>query len=324
MTLIPAFRCVDGAIIAADSQETIGALRLTRQKITPFKIGNFDLAVGGAGEHGDLLDSFVQRIRDEIETSPPSTMASLKRFIQEQLKDYIADEIRHFPKTQRSMRFVIGVHSDDPPDFEIWETKGSRLIRIDTFALVGVGQEYYFDRPVQRLYKPSLTISRAIPLAMYILELAEDTSNYVRGPFSVAVLTKHYPIVMEHSVIISDFAEMTRLYTAQLESMLLQCADIAMSSSDFEKKFKEFQETILQLRLEYFQTAMHRNAIGFFGGRWPNLPYRTTPPDTAIALNIAVSKEDMDYITEIREKMKEVNESLRRMRSALPTFTPGE
>lgn len=321
MTLIPAFRCSGGAVICADSQETVGGHRVSRQKLKPFTVDNFDVVVGGSGENGHLLDGFVQRLRDELETNPPSppTIASMKTFIRSHLLDFIKNEISMFPRTQQSMRFAIGVHSHEPQDFEIWQSKGSRLSRIDDYALIGWDEEMY-EHTAQRLYKPSLKLSQIIPLAIYLLEIAEDTSNYVKRPFSVAVITKDYPIFLEHSKAISDIEQMTRLYTAQLENMLLTCADTAMSSKEFEQKFREFQDTILQFRLEWFEAAVKRQTLGFFSGRWPDMPYQITPPDTVISVAADgkyFAREDEEFMREMRERMREANESISRLRKAL-------
>jgi hypothetical protein len=47
---------------------------------------------------------------------------------------------------------------------------------------------------------------------------------------------------MEH------FREKTTMFTGQLESMLLTCADATVRSVDFGTKFKEFSDTVLQLQ----------------------------------------------------------------------------
>ena len=62
VTLIAAFPCRDNtALICADSQETQGDYRVTRQKIRPKQCGAFDLMFGGSGR-ARVIDAFARRI----------------------------------------------------------------------------------------------------------------------------------------------------------------------------------------------------------------------------------------------------------------------
>ena len=67
MTLIAAFRCHEGVVICADSQETIGDWRAPVKKIIHKDVGEYQVAVGGAGDDGALIDVFVQRFIEEVE-----------------------------------------------------------------------------------------------------------------------------------------------------------------------------------------------------------------------------------------------------------------
>ena len=57
MTLISAWRCNEGYVLCADSQETVADYRATVQKITPLAMGNYQVIVAGSGA-ADLIESF--------------------------------------------------------------------------------------------------------------------------------------------------------------------------------------------------------------------------------------------------------------------------
>lgn len=52
MTLIAGFRCTDGAVICADSQETAGEWRVNVHKLVPFDAGNSQVGIAGTGLDG--------------------------------------------------------------------------------------------------------------------------------------------------------------------------------------------------------------------------------------------------------------------------------
>jgi 20S proteasome alpha/beta subunit len=325
MTLIAAFRCTDGAIICADSQETVGHHRVSVQKIAPFDIGKLRVAIAGSGENGDLLDAFIEELRQELEAKPVADLNQLKTDIQDYLLAFMKDEASLYPKDQRAMRFIIAARLAEelptPPainvlglgEARVWETRSSRLVPLKKYALVGWDEELY-RRAVERLFRNPLTISQAIPLAMYVFALAEDTSNYVRGPISVAVVTSNSPILIENVEAIEEFETMTETYARALEDMLLACADTAMRKEDFADKFAAFSETIFRLRRDYFKAAHIRETYGFLTGRWPGTPYRRLPRYTVrtVLVNGTVeAREDQAATEKFHERLKQMREQVK-------------
>ncbi len=72
MTLIAGFKCTDGYVLCADSQETVTRngfdYRVTRQKLAPIAVGKVPMAVAGSGD-GDLIDAFVGRFSQKYQHS---------------------------------------------------------------------------------------------------------------------------------------------------------------------------------------------------------------------------------------------------------------
>src|SRR5713101_2676389 len=84
MTLIAGLRCEDGAVICADTQETVEidgcSYRASVQKIKPREVGNFDLSIGGSGV-GDLIDAFIARAERTIRQSQATSIADLEALL---------------------------------------------------------------------------------------------------------------------------------------------------------------------------------------------------------------------------------------------------
>jgi hypothetical protein len=311
VTLIAGFQCTDGAIVVADSQETVGNYRVSCQKISPVEAANFEVVIAGSG-NGDLVDAFVQRIQDELENADVNTPREFKKFAQEQLLDFLRNEASLHPKKDRDMRLMVAGHSRTLPAlFGMWESRSSRLIPVQKYSLVGFEAPIY-RHAVDRLFIEPIPISRAIPLAMYLFSLAEDTSNYVKSPVSIVIITGNSPMFSETKETIEDFEAMAQVYMAALERMFLVCADTRTSSATFSKQFGTFTETILRLRWDYLQAAGKRQSDGFFIGRWPDTPYRTLPPESTVTIlgeGSGTVKEEHEITGTIKEIAHEIEKS---------------
>jgi hypothetical protein len=65
VTLISAWRCHEGIVLHADSQETNGSHRVTVQKLNPEPMGALMVVVTGSGD-GNLIQSFIIRLRRRL------------------------------------------------------------------------------------------------------------------------------------------------------------------------------------------------------------------------------------------------------------------
>src|SRR6266404_1434242 len=75
VTLIAAFKCLEGVVICADSQETLSVItpdgpadyRCQVTKIRPEIAGQYYVVGGGAGD-GDLIEAFTDRLLAEVQS----------------------------------------------------------------------------------------------------------------------------------------------------------------------------------------------------------------------------------------------------------------
>ncbi len=143
MTLIAAFKCSDGFVVCADSQETVGYHRVSRQKIVPKKLGNFEIAIGGSG-NGSLIDAIVHRIETKLESlADIRTLPQLKVMVRKELLDARRNDARLYPKEDRDVGFLVCARSLEAPAVEVWRTAASQLIPVQDYCLVGWAEELY-------------------------------------------------------------------------------------------------------------------------------------------------------------------------------------
>lgn len=281
MTLIAAFKCSDGYVVCADSQETVGDHRVSRQKISPKKLGNFEVAIGGSGDVGPLIDAIVHQIESKIESSVDiRILPELKTLIHNELLEARRKDAQLYPRKYREVRFVICARSSDPPAVEVWHTAASQLIPVKEYCLVGWNDELY-EHGAKRLYSAGMPITQALLLGMYLLELAENTSNYVRGPIT-AVVARDNGLWLEKADRVATLTERIKLFTAAVDRLVLACPDISISEQEFAQRLKEAQETILQLRRDYLQSVAERMVSQ--GLENYQSPYAEIPPGMVLTV----------------------------------------
>lgn len=252
MTLIAAFKCSDGYVVSADSQETVDHYRVSRQKINPTKRGNFQLAVGGSG-NGDLIDAFVHRLEVNVENSSIKTLPELEKFIHVELLDFAKNEAVLRPEKEREMKFIIGAASIDPPSVIVWRTAETQLIPVDSYDLAGWDEPLY-HHIAKRLYRPGIPVIQGIFLGLHLLELAGRTSNYVGGDTTVVVACEN-GLWLENQDKVRELTKRVQRFVSQLDNLILACPDTSISSDTFSETLRKFEETVLRLRQDYLQAA---------------------------------------------------------------------
>ncbi len=253
MTLIAALRSPDGAVIAVDSQETVRTKREqwkhSVQKVKPETIGKFDIAVAGSGD-GELIDAFMDQFKDALANFSGSTLKEFKQFMQAEILRFMREE-----KTWtagRQMRLIVASRSHEQQAFELWRSAGSKLVRIDTFHLVGLS-DYLYQQAASQMYSPTIPLSQAVLLGLRILDLGKSTSSCVDLPYSV-VTVRGSAIQMQHPKTVRTLVETITLFGAASNSLLIACGDSALPSADFNKQLHEFSEATRQMRHNYQQS----------------------------------------------------------------------
>jgi hypothetical protein len=123
-----------------------------------------------------------------------------------------------------------------------------------------------------------MPISQGVFLGLYLMWLAEQTSNYVKAPISVSVL-KDNGLYFENQNKINSIDQKVRLFTAQFEAQFLACSDTGLQGEEFGNRLKEFGRTVVQFRRDYIEEwAGHALDIGLdkIVEPWTQIPPGTT------------------------------------------------
>ena len=171
VTLIAGFNCIDGYIICSDSQETVGDMRAPAEKLSIWTEGNFEVAIAGSGNNGELIDAFEERFRDELSHNQGvSSLKTLKDLFQTEFQEFQTTEAVSHSKAERRMRFVMGARFLPTGERALWSSKATRLKAVDKYALVGfLDERYKFAIEGYLTPNPMPTIAQGIFLGLYTM-----------------------------------------------------------------------------------------------------------------------------------------------------------
>ena len=317
MTLIAAWRCANGIVIHADSQETVPVpvgtewvdYRKAVQKIRPKRMGPFNVVAGGSG-NGRLIESFI--IRLERTLSAASDAANLADFV-----TLFESELARFYELDialaedKSMTFVVGAYCTLTGEYDAWVTEHLTLRRIsdDGPELVGWDEALY-DTVADRLYTRGMSIHQAVLSGIYLLTIAESTSNYVKGPFSVAVIRDN-GIWMEPDDYIKLVQNRLEEYEQWINRVFLACADTSIFVSDLESFLSEFSRAAVDLHRQHIDGMITWERVLSTNDSYPRFPH----PSIITAMGNGALRFEHDP-----EKLKQTMERFESIRKTIPNI----
>lgn len=342
MTLIVVLKCEDdgipGVVICVDSQETIvfqgREYKVSRLKIRPKRCGNFDLAIAGSGNNGDVIDGAVGQLHDTVTEAKITKLPELKRLMQGVLLEFRKEEAGSYSRSDLDFRLVICARSIEPEAVEAWTTRASHLEAIPDdppYALLG-WEERLYHHELARAYPEPRSLMQATILGLHILSLAKQTSRYVDGPFHV-VVAQPGGMWREDKAVVSELEQRLSLFAPMLADLLLSCPDTTLKSKDFMDKLREFEATLIQLRADYIQAEGERFLQGASGKKKNPLPHLLLPKGSishfVVENGALVMEVDEDEVRnqklrdEMREMRKWAEEQQAHMgKKHLPKFVP--
>jgi len=288
MTLITGIRCPDGVVLCANTQETAGYYRSSRDKVEQKLMGQFAVVIAGSGL-SELIDSFVERMVRRMATELSSSLIDFQHIFETELELFKRDEVSTFSASEEDKYLGFLVAAVSSEGYEVWVTKDQRLIRIDAYEVVGWEIPLY-THVLRKFFREQISVSQGVLAALYMLTVAENTSNYVKGPFSVAIVRQN-GIFIEDQAYIREMADRLRAYDSYVNAILLSCADTGMSMVRLERELVTFAESVRDLHKAHV-TEVVRTMLKA-GLNTINDPYARVPA----GLTLAIAAGDLETLT---------------------------
>src|SRR6266568_5123690 len=187
LTLITCIRCPESIVLCADAQETVGNHRVAIQKIVPQTMKKFEVVVAGSGS-GELVESFITLLDRHVRKRQFGTLKGFVEMAESALAEFYGHDVRLYPATgDPTVKFLIAVVTRSR-EFNAWATIHVRLQPIDGIELVGWDEPLYKDIAA-RHYERGMPEREALALSLHLMATAKNTSNYVGGATSAAVIS---------------------------------------------------------------------------------------------------------------------------------------
>jgi hypothetical protein len=239
VTIVAGFKCYEGIVLCADTQETVGdskrnvpKLRFEPASITNCGVPDHELAVGfcGAGNNGVFMDEMVDRAWEDVQTATSLDEAcdlakgSIKRYHREAIQNY---QTGYCPEVE--LIYGIKMHGSS----RLFYSLGPAVTERNTYATAGKGL-YLADFLASRMYVDHINLKQCVILAAYTLFQAKENVDGCGGESHIAIL-RNYGLsgrVDWHRV--QAMTEFLKLADRELGDILYMAADLQSDGAFFK------------------------------------------------------------------------------------------
>lgn len=260
MTIIAGFRCQDGIVVCADTQETLGSAKRNVPKLEfthgptwsadQNKMINHDLALAmcGAGD-GPFVDKVASRAWDalrgvaDIDEASDAVESMIKETYREFGQIY---QPGSFPQAELIYGITIGGQS------RLFQASGP-LVNEKSYASSGIGY-YLADFLAGRMGANGehgwLTTRQCVAVAAYILFQAKEHVEGCGGNSHIAVLRESESSGRVDFQLVEHLTEYLKLADGFMGEMLLATADFSMTDTALTERIESLIGTIKFVRDE--------------------------------------------------------------------------
>jgi hypothetical protein len=324
MTYIAAFRCREGFVCCADTQETSGDTKQYVEKIACY--GNdieplpYPFVIAGAGP-GDLVDALAQEISERLLDERPGTDQNLRKSVKDAVSQVYCEDvpIMGLPRQNQSAHILIAVNiSCSDSIFRLVWIRGKRVSLVtDGKAIVGystTANKVLLDR----FHRPDLPMSQAVVLAAMMVAQSKYLDAYVGGRTSIATVTQ-FKASVEDEEFVALLESRANSFQPVVDDIFLHMTDVGLSKIEFERKLGVVVEILkLQRKMHIEQVAGYFKSLYSRGVLFGDWAYPKFPPGGTITFKEDGSVDATDDVETIPEhiqtgfkKLREQNETQR-------------
>jgi hypothetical protein len=276
VTIAAGFKCTDGVVLAADTQETVGDYKKRNcAKITvkpavnpipdirePRRISDPrppevvpptpDLSAGVAGA-GD--SSFLEKLIDKawLRICQTATFEERCAALEEGIIEFYE---RFWPIYPESMKpeaeLLIGLWS--PSEFELLKVIGPLMTKVDSHTFIGCGSAEA-NSFADRIDLRKLTVKKASSVGIYILKAVKEQVPYCGGDSHLLLMDDRGHAYFENPWSVKWAEEKLRRLEEAVGPLILAAASSEANSEDFQKSLDEFGGKLLTIKAELERIA---------------------------------------------------------------------
>jgi hypothetical protein len=259
VTVAAGFRCQDGIVLCADTQESIlSYTKSSTQKLQTWELDDITISFAGAGDA--LLDDMIaQETVGAIVMQKPKDWDGFKRVFNGVMLKIVKKHLiplAAFKNEQRpSADMLIAVQFQDGA--LLFKSRDTLMRVVYGAECVGSG-ELLFQSFRDRLYSPSFNLAVTSKLAIYILNQIKRHVDGCGGNTDIALLNnKGRKLARISTDEVEKLEQDFNKFDEATKLLLFSFPDSSLTSEQFEKTMTNFRLDMATLRYtsmdEYFQ-----------------------------------------------------------------------
>lgn len=254
VTIIAGFRCVDGVVICADTQETLGTAKrnVPKLRFEPSRgeveenFSNLAVAFCGAGD-GPFIDKLAQEAWTVAKDQPDFTGAC--EAIEHSIKSVYAEFGRIYqPGYCPDVKLIYGVKMDGQS--KLFSADGPIVNERSEYDTGGKGH-YMADFLAGKMFDDSLTVNQCAILAAYVLFQAKEHVEECGGDSLVTILRNNGASGMVNWHRIIGITEMIQAADDTAGEIMMQLADVGGDDAKAIEQIEFHLSLMFQLRDNY-------------------------------------------------------------------------
>jgi len=260
VTIVAGFRCADGIVLCADTQETFGAGKTEVPKLrfepqpkpgdAPEHKDDLVLAIAGAGD-GAFIDKIVDTAWVDVQSASSFDEAC------QQIEESIKSTHREFGQIfqtgylpQANLIYAVKMQGNA----KLFRSQGPLVSEKNHWGSDGTG--YHLSNFIcNRMYKFTLSISQLIVLAVYTVYQAKRFVDGCGGTTHVATINNKGGSERVELSAIQWIEQHIRTTDWFLDDIFLKNADLQMSEADLEKAYGQHLKFLKTARENHLRSA---------------------------------------------------------------------
>lgn len=281
VTIAAGFKCTDGVVLCADTQETVGDYKKRNcAKITvkpsvnpvppikqPRAIGdprppevvppNPDLIVGFAGA-GD--SSFLEKLIDKawLRISQVATFEERCTALEEGVVEFYERFWPIYPDSMKpTAELLVGLWS--PEEFELFKVIGPLVTKVDGYASIGCGGAEA-DSLADRVYSKKLSLKSTSSVGIYVIKGVKEQVPYCGGDTHLLLMKDSGHVYFENSWKIKWAEEKLRRLEEAVGPLILAAASGEADTDEFHRSVEDFGSKLgaIKEELQRVEAAIDR------------------------------------------------------------------
>lgn len=302
MTLIAGFKCRGGIVLCADTLEEASPVKYSVEKLVLYETDWCRVGFAGSGDQGDLIDTVVERVREQLDVRKPSNFADVKKTIRAALVNVYKNEMATFPQTSAEqtdtrVMLLIAVRAKHDDDASLLLANCSTLHEVGRYDVRGIGEVVRFV--ASRLYRDDLPLIQGVILAAHLLALSKRNLVGIGGESHIAVLTKDGWLQKEPTPEIELSERSLEAFEKAVADLTLAYADTSLTEEQFFPILQRFVNLTKQFRAKLIdEFTKHHLSWALTDPLYVGDPYRKLPDGAEVMFGpIRADYSFFDHVT---------------------------